>query len=1054
MDFKIANEVLLKNTDKYRLDRAKDYYKQGYIEESSYFKEDGKISFYGNIASKYQREVYDSFLIIDIDNKNIISCGCTCEDFNKNTTLDNEFICKHIAAITLKGIDELKSSIIDNLKLKTLDVKEKTKPKFNTSFINKDLLNYFKPIPKEKVNLEVDITSYLNDTLEVEFKIGNYKMYTIKDFRQFANSRVEGKSIVYGRNFIYDPKSSYFEDDEKLAKFIEDYGLSLVDNINARKNRYMILNSSLLRRLMKCLIYKEFTFNFDRKTYKPQIIEGDIPLNLDIRKEENKIIISNKEDLPIPLSNKGDVVFYKENIYILSDINGVYYKKLYEILNEYKSIEFEKEEISECLTNLIPKIKDISSNVNIDESIINNIIKDLIVKYYFDLEDSKIVCDVKLYYEGEDEGKFVIRDVEKEEDAIYRLYTNYFEKDKDKYVFRGGDNQLYDFLSKEINRLKNIGEVYYSDKFKEKKVYNASNIKVGLGEEINHYLEFKFKIEEVDKIEYKEILKAFKANKRFYKLKNGNFINLEEDETKEIFKLMETLGFTSSIKEMQIHQSKAMYINELLTENKIPYIEGIENTKKILDKFNNIDSLNYEIPKNLKANLRDYQQEGFNWFKTLDYCGFGGILADEMGLGKTLQTITFLLSKNNSKSIVVTPTSLIHNWKSEFEKFAPSLKIGIAHGSKKERELIIDKVENFDVILTTYGSLRNDFNKYEEINFDYMVIDEAQNIKNPTSITTDSVKGIKSKCKFALTGTPIENNLLELWSIFDFIMPGYLYNVTKFNAIFIRDENNIKRLKKLIKPFILRRTKKQVIKELPDKIEKKFLVELSKEQRKIYKTYVDEIQRKLQDKYESNDKITVLSYLTKLRQLCLDPSIIVTDYKGKSSKINACIELLKDGIENNDKVLVFSQFTSVLQNIASKLDKEKIEYNYLDGQTTAKDRIKLVNEFNENNNKKVFLISLKAGGTGLNLTSANTVIHFDPWWNISVENQASDRAHRLGQKQVVEVIKLIAKGTIEEKIIKLQEEKIKLIDDIISNELSDSATLKSLSNDEILDLLK
>ncbi|CEQ03983.1 DEAD/DEAH box helicase [[Clostridium] sordellii] len=1054
MDFKIVNEILLKNIDKYRLDRAKDYYKQGYIEEGSYSKEDGKISFYGSIVSKYQREIYDSFLIIDIDNKSIISCGCTCEDFNKNTTLDNEFICKHIASITLKGIDELKSSVIDNLKLKTLDVKEKTKPKFNTSFINKDLLNYFKAIPKERVNLEVDITSYLNDTLEVEFKIGNYKMYTIKDFKQFANSRVEGKSIVYGRDFIYDPKSSYFEDDEKLAKFIEDYGLSLVDNINARKNRYMILNSSLLRRLMKCLMYKEFTFNFDRKTYKPQIIEGDIPLNLDIRKEENKIIISNKEDLPIPLSNKGDVVFYKENIYILSDINGVYYKKLYEILNEYKSIEFEKEEISECLTNLIPKIKDISSNVNIDESITNNITKDLIVKYYFDLEDAKIVCDVKLYYEGEAEGKFVIRDVEKEEDAIYRLHTNYFEKDKDKYVFRGGDNQLYDFLSKEINRLKNIGEVYYSDKFKEKKVYNASNIKVGLGEEINHYLELKFKIEEVDKIEYKEILKAFKSNKRFYKLKNGNFINLEEDETKELFKLMETLGFTSSIKDMQIHQSKAMYINELLTENKLPYIEGIENTKKILDKFNNIDSLNYEIPKNLKANLRDYQQEGFNWFKTLDYCGFGGILADEMGLGKTLQTITFLLSKNNSKSIVVTPTSLIHNWKSEFEKFAPSLKIGIAHGGKKERELIIDKLENFDVILTTYGSLRNDFNKYEEINFDYMVIDEAQNIKNPTSITTDSVKGIKSKCKFALTGTPIENNLLELWSIFDFIMPGYLYNVTKFNAIFIRDESNIKRLKKLIKPFILRRTKKQVIKELPDKIEKKFLVELSKEQRKIYKTYVDEIQRKLQDKYESNDKITVLSYLTKLRQLCLDPSIIVTDYKGKSSKINACIELLKDGIENNDKILVFSQFTSVLQNIASKLDKEKIEYNYLDGQTTAKDRIKLVNEFNENNNKKVFLISLKAGGTGLNLTSANTVIHFDPWWNISVENQASDRAHRFGQKQVVEVIKLIAKGTIEEKIIKLQEEKIKLIDDIISNELSDSATLKSLSNDDILDLLK
>lgn len=1053
MDFKIVNEVLSQNTDKYRLDRGRNYYKEGYIEESNYSKEDDKISFYGSVVSKNQREVYDSFLIVDLDNKYIISSGCTCEDFNQNTTLDNNFVCKHIASIALKEIDGLKLSAIDNLKLKTLGIKEKTKPKVNTRFINKDLLNYFKVIPKEKVNLEVEITSYLHDTLEVEFKIGNDKMYALKDFKQFATARVEGSSIVYGRNFMYDPKSSCFEDDENLAQFIEDYGLSLFDNINARKNRYMILNSSLLKRLIKTLKYKEFTFNYERRSYKPQIIEGNIPINVDIKKENEKIVISNNKNLPIPLSTKGDVIFYEGNIYLLSDVNGIYYKKLYEVLKEYETIEFESEEISECLTNLIPKLKEISNSVDIDDSITNNITKDLIIKYYFDLEDSKITCDVKMQYEGQEDGKFVIRDVQKEEESIYRLYTYYFEKDKGKYVFKGDDSQLYDFLTKEINRLKNIGEVYYSDKFKERKVYNSTNIKVGLGEEINHYLEFKFNIDEVDNKEYKEILKSFKANKRFYKLKNGNFINLEEDETKEIFKLMESLGFTSSIKEMNIHESKAMYINDIITEKKLPYIEGIENTKSIVDKFKNINNIDFEIPKGLNANLRDYQLEGFKWFKALDYYGFGGILADEMGLGKTLQTITFLLSKKGSKSIVITPTSLIHNWKSEFENFAPSLKIGIVHGTKKERENVINNLDDIDVLLTTYGSLRNDCDKYEEINFDYCIIDEAQNIKNPTSMATDAVKGIKAKSKFALTGTPIENNLLELWSIFDFIMPGYLYNISKFNAIFIRDESNMIRLKKLIKPFLLRRTKKQVIKELPDKIEKKFLVELSKEQRKIYKTYVDEIQRKLKDKYESNDKITVLSYLTKLRQLCLDPSLIVTDYKGKSSKINACIEILKDSIENNNKILVFSQFTSVLQNIGAILDKEKIDYNYLDGQTKAIDRIKLVDEFNENNNKKVFLISLKAGGTGLNLTSANTVIHFDPWWNISVENQASDRAHRLGQQEVVEVIKLIAKGTIEEKIVKLQESKSKLIDDIISNELSDSSVLKNLSNDEILDLL-
>lgn len=1053
MDFKIVNEVLLQNIDRYRLDRSRDYYKQGYIEESFFSKDEDKISLYGTVVSKYQREIYNSFLIIDLNDKKIISSGCTCEDFNQNTTLNNHFICKHIACITLKEIDNLKSNIVNNLKLKTMDIKEQTRPKVNTRFINKDLLNYFKVIPKEKVNLEVDITSYLNQTLEVEFKIGNDKLYTLKDFKQFAISRVDGNSIMYGKDFIYDPKSSYFEDDEELAQFIEDYGLSLVDNINSRKNRYMILNSSLLKRLMEKLKYKEFTFNYNRKTYNPQIINGYVPIDVEIKKVGDKIVIFNNDNLPVPLSKKGDVVFYEGNIYLISGANGIYYKKLYELLNEHKSIEFEEDEISECLTNLIPKLKEISNNLNMDESIINNITKDLTVNYYFDLDDSRIICDVKMHYEGEKDGKFVIRDIEKEEEAVYRLYTNYFEREKDKYVFRGTDSHLYDFLTTEINRLKNIGQVYYSDKFKEKKVYNSSNIKVGLGEEINHYLEFKFKIEDVDEREYKEILKSFKANKRFYKLKNGNFINLEDDQTKELFKLMESLGFTNSIKEMNMHKSKAMYINNLLIEKKIPYIEGIENTKNTVDKFNNIKGENYEVPKSLNADLRDYQVEGFKWFKSLKSCGFGGVLADEMGLGKTIQTITFLLSQKEAKSMVITPTSLIHNWKSEFEKFAPSLRIGIVHGNKKERESTINNIESFDVLLTTYGSLRNDNDKYEDINFDCLIIDEAQNIKNPTSITTDAVKNIKAKCKFALTGTPVENNLAELWSIFDFIMPGYLYNLNKFSSIFIKDESNLIRLKKLIKPFILRRTKKQVITELPDKIEIKFLVELGKEQRKIYKTYVDEIQRKLQDKYESNDKITVLAYLTKLRQLCLDPSLIVSDYKGKSSKINACVEIVKDSISNDDKILVFSQFTSVLKNLAYILDKENIEYNYLDGQTKAKDRIELVNDFNENNNKKVFLISLKAGGTGLNLTSANKVIHFDPWWNVSVENQASDRAHRLGQKQIVEVIKLIAKGTIEEKIIKLQDDKLKMIDDIIGNELSDSNTFKNLSNDEILDLL-
>ena len=1053
MDFKIVNEILLKNTDIYRLNRGKEYYKQGCIEESFSSKDEEKLSFYGTVVSKYYKEIYDSFLIVDLENKQIISTGCTCEDFKKNNNLNNKFICKHIACITFSEIEKLKSNVINNLKLKTLNIKKYENEKVNKSFIKRELLNFFKGIPKEKANLQVNINSHINQTLEVEFKIGNEKLYILKDFKQFANSRVNGDAIVYGKDFIYDPKSSDFEEDEELAQFIEDYGLSLEDNINSRKNRYMILNSSLIKKLMEILKYKDFTFNFERKIYAPQVIYGDIPLDININKVEDKIIISNNSKLPIPLSKKGDVVFYEGNIYLTSTKNGIYYKKIYELLNKYKNIEFQNNEISECLTNIIPKLKKVNNDINIDEKIINNITKDLIVKYYFDLDDSRIVCSIKMHYEGEEEGKFIIRNIEKEEEAIYRLYTNYFEKEKDKYIFRGTDSQLYDFLTKEINRLKNIGEVYYSDKFKEKKVYNSSNIKMSLGEEVNYYLELNFKIEDVDEKEYKNIIKSFKNNKRFYKLKNGNFINLEDEQTKEMFKLMESLGFTDSIKNMNIHKNKVLYINKLLTENKLPYIEGIENIKNIVDKFNNIKYRNFEIPKTLNANLRDYQIKGFKWFKALESCGFGGILADEMGLGKTIQTISFLLSKKESKSMIVTPTSLIHNWKDEFEKFAPSLKIGIIHGNKSERENIINSIEKFDVLITTYNSLRNDNDKYNNFNFDFLIIDEAQYIKNPLSLTANSVKNIKAKCKFALTGTPIENNLVELWSIFDFVMPGYLYNLNKFDSIFIKDESNLYRLKKLIKPFILRRTKKEVITELPDKIETKFLVELTKEQRKIYKTYVDEIKRKLEDKYESNDKITILSYLTKLRQLCLDPSLIINDYKGKSSKLNSCIEIIKESIVNDDKILVFSQFTSVLKNLSNILEKENILYDYIDGQTKANDRVKLVNDFNKNDDKKVFLISLKAGGTGLNLTSANKVIHLDPWWNVSVENQASDRAHRIGQTQNVEVIKLIAKGTIEEKIIKIQEDKSKLIDDIIGNELSDSSTFKNLSNEEIIDLL-
>lgn len=568
-----------------------------------------------------------------------------------------------------------------------------------------------------------------------------------------------------------------------------------------------------------------------------------------------------------------------------------------------------------------------------------------------------------------------------------------------------------------LNGLENLNKET-NDEYIDENITINPNITLDISQSRNGYMSMKLDIEGVDSNEYREIFSSYKNNNRLYRMKNGAYLDLKDNDLEQAFKLIDILNIYNDFDNMKIANNKAIYLEKLIEEEDLSFVNGSKYVSNVVKKFDKVKSKNYEVPKDLNATLRDYQVSGFEFFKTLSDYQFGGILADEMGLGKTIQTIAFLLSNKDKKSIVITPTALIYNWKNELEKFAPTLKVGLLHAAKSEREKILDNIDNYDVILTTYTTYKNDIDKYKNINFDYCIIDEAQNIKNPDAIITKAIKNVNAKVKFALTGTPIENNLMELWSIFDFIMPGYLYNKSKFKSIFVNNDKNIIELKNLIKPFILRRTKKEVITELPDKIEQKIIIDLEKEHKRAYKGYVNLITRKIKE--NNQDNITVFSYLTKLRQLCLSPELMVKNYQGKNSKLDVLINIINDS--SDEKILVFSQFTKVLEVIGKRLNEENISYSYLDGKTSAKDRVKLVEEFNTNNNK-VFLISLKAGGTGLNLTSANIVVHFDPWWNPAVEDQASDRAHRIGQKNVVNVIKLIAKGTAEERVINLQETK-------------------------------
>ena len=597
-----------------------------------------------------------------------------------------------------------------------------------------------------------------------------------------------------------------------------------------------------------------------------------------------------------------------------------------------------------------------------------------------------------------------------------------------------------------LNGLENLNKET-NDEYIDENITITPNITLDISQSRNGYMSMKLNIEGVDSNEYRELFSSYKNNNRLYRMKNGAYLDLKDNDLEQAFKLIDILNIYNDFDNMKIPNNKAIYLEKLIEDEDLSFVNGSKYVSNVIKKFDKVKSKNYEIPKDLNATLRDYQVSGFEFFKTLSDYQFGGILADEMGLGKTIQTIAFLLSNKDKKSIVITPTALIYNWKNELEKFAPTLKVGLLHAAKSEREKILDNIDNYDVILTTYTTYKNDIDKYKNINFDYCIIDEAQNIKNPDAIITKAIKNVNAKVKFALTGTPIENNLMELWSIFDFIMPGYLYNKSKFKSIFVNNDKNIIELKNLIKPFILRRTKKEVITELPDKIEQKIIIDLEKEHKRAYKGYVNLITRKIKE--NNQDNITVFSYLTKLRQLCLSPELMVKNYQGKNSKLDVLINIINDS--SDEKILVFSQFTKVLEVIGKRLNEENISYSYLDGKTSAKDRVKLVEEFNTNNNK-AFLISLKAGGTGLNLTSANIVVHFDPWWNPAVEDQASDRAHRIGQKNVVNVIKLIAKGTAEERVINLQETKKELIEDVINGNLDNSSTLKNLSKDDIIDL--
>ena len=599
----------------------------------------------------------------------------------------------------------------------------------------------------------------------------------------------------------------------------------------------------------------------------------------------------------------------------------------------------------------------------------------------------------------------------------------------------------------------------YSDKVKIKldnTIKKARNINVNF--EIkkinNELLDFSFNIDGIATSDVEIVIEGIKNEKTFITLTSGELVRIVNKSIEEL------LGVVNSVSNLKIGTNKISKIKALqlsqISKNIREDLDEIAEFKKL---FKKIKDKKEKDPKNIKVNLFPYQKLGYNWLKNMYDIGFGAILADDMGLGKTLQTIAVIneiyYEKKDFLGLIVVPTSLLHNWKEEFSKFC-NIKPILVEGTSKKRRDLISKFKK-GLFITTYQSLRNDVEEYKDKKFDIMVLDEAQNIKTSTSQIKKAVVKLNSKVNFALTGTPVENNVMELWSIFDFVLPGYLDTFSKFkrnykDILINPNSKKIKNLRNIISPFILRRTKKEVLTELPEKFETNVVVQLSEGQKQLYLSYVKKAKKEMSKfNKKENNRMKILAILTKLRQICNSPSLFKEDYDGEIAKIEVLKDLLPDIIENKHRLLVFSQFVGTLKEIEEELINQGIEYFYIDGSVKSMDRMEICKKFNSGE-KQVVLISLKAGGTGLNLTGADVVIHYDPWWNIAVENQASDRAHRIGQENYVQVVKLVTEGTIEEKILKIQENKRILSENLLEGKNGEKV-LFEMSDDELMGLL-
>lgn len=931
-----------------------------------------------------------------------------------------------------------------------------------------------------QTHLEVILEPERN-SVRLSFKLGIERMYVVSNLPKFYNQFAAQETAAYGKNYsLCHHPASFHEDSQPLLEFFLHY-YNEADQITLSSQRfygygsarrYMYLRPHMLDALLALGEQRAIKLSVQEESWPLVLSRQDYRIALCLYREEHHCALKLMDSIHLLAGERHMGILAHKILHVCSAAYCTACRDLLQtLLGNRGQLLFDRKDVpvlfSTVLNQAAPFI-----DLEIEEGLAPFVPPKLETKLYLDAHNEDCIsAHMTFSYADETHPAFVEKNLrtaydlagELAAESLLKQYLGDQVDEQGNLLLQSDPDAVYRLVSEGISALAQHAEIYASDSFRNLRVHPTTAVRVGVRVESN-LLQIDFDLQGLDLTELSDVLTSYRQAKKYHRLRDGSFLMLEEGGLSHLAQLADDLDLTDQQLQSghaELPLNRALYLDALIKQSEEIRYDRDKAFKSIVRGMRDVTDADFVVPDALRSVLRNYQKTGYRWLRTIDAFGFGGILADDMGLGKTLQVLTLLRAcyqqgERVPPSIVISPASLLWNWESEATRFAPDLRVAVVTGTAQERAEKIAQAGNFDCLITSYDLLKRDVEQYMALQFWYIVIDEAQYIKNPGTQNAKSVKLLHGKTRLALTGTPMENSLAELWSIFDFLMPGYLLAYHKFKARYegpiVREQDAAAtgRLRQLVRPFMLRRLKSEVLSELPPKTETVLYITMEAAQQKLYLATLLKAKQELAALDLGQGRFAVLAALTRMRQICCDPALLFEEYKGGSIKLEACLELIQSCIASGRRMLLFSQFTSMLSILAERLDQLGIAYLRLEGATKSARRMELVNEFNSGS-VSIFLISLKAGGTGLNLTGADVVIHYDPWWNLSAQNQATDRAHRIGQKNNVQVYKLIVKDTVEERILKMQQDKAALVDRIVQEEAD---VFVHMSQEELLSLFE